>query len=432
MKRSASEWNLKASIIHNLGSWFFALFLLAGYFKADPRLAFIQNHIDVTLLFFGLSISVFVYHGFRNLFAIKIPRNFFWMAVLYILLASCLVGGLLYTQGIEYGSDKAIRFISLTGWAFFGGVLLITDFISLRHFLWALLAISATMAIDALLGYQGVTWIGFTNAFGGDHISLGRTCGLGLLTLIVFFLPTEKKLWIRSILSAIAVLLLWAILSSVALGPMLSLILSLIAFFMLSMRFLPRAKMDRFALQLIVVVLFAAIIIASAGQEFFPTLEYRAQNIMAGKDASSTSRLYLYPAAFDLWAKSPILGGGTGQFGVAVTGDDVQAYPHNIIVEVAAETGLLGVLVLIAMIGFAFSNGFIHLCAQEGLSRIVSRYLLVACCFSLLNAMVSYDINGNKMLFTFMGLLTAIQHFEIPEKMIYGDERDESMGKEKI
>ena len=48
------------------------------------------------------------------------------------------------------------------------------------------------------------------------------------------------------------------------------------------------------------------------------------------------------------------------------------------------------------------------------------RYLLISCCFVFLNAMVSGDINDNRMLFAFVGLLAAANQFrdEKPIKMI--------------
>jgi len=136
--------------------WFFALFLFTGYYKADPRLSFIQTHIDLTLLFLTLSFLVFLYRLLRKPFAQRVPSGFVKEATLFLLLAACLLGGLLITQSKGYGLDKTLRFIVLTGWAFFGTAFLITDYLSLRRFSWAVVTISTLMAIDALFKYPGV------------------------------------------------------------------------------------------------------------------------------------------------------------------------------------------------------------------------------------------------------------------------------------
>lgn len=402
--------SVQAPLIGSVGEWLFALFLFAGYYKADPRLAFIQTHIDITLLFLLLSFLVFLYRALRNSFAQRIPSSFIKVAALFLLLAACLLGGLLYTQSRQYGFDKALRFIILTGWAFFGAGLLIPDFLSLRRFSWALVAISTIMAMDAILGYPGAGQVGFVTAFGSNYIALARASGLGLLATVAFLLPTERRLLVKLCLWIMAALQLWAALSAGARGPVLALILSFLLFFVLSVRGLPRLRIDRFALRLGVAVFFVVIVLAIVGQELFPTLALRTKILVTEGGTSVATRLDLYRAAVGLWAKSPIWGNGTGQFGVAVAGEDMRLYPHNIILELGAETGLIGVLVFITMMGVALAQGFIRLHSGKGLAKTVARYLLVVTSFALLNALVSGDVNDNRMLFALVGLLATTRY----------------------
>ena len=411
---------LSASFIRNMGEWFLALFLLGGYFKADLRLAFIQSHIDMTMLFLVLSCLVFVYRAVRNNFALQFPRSSIWMAALFLLLDACLIGGLLYTKGMQYGFDKAMRFTFLTGWAFFGAILLITNLPSLRRFSWALVTISTALAIDALMGYPGGGQVGFVTALGSNQIALARASGIGLLAIVAFLLPAEKKLWIRLGLFVMAALLLWATLIAGVRGPVLALVVSFILFFGLSMHGFVHLKIDRFAFKLGIVALFVAIVLAFLGPELFPTLALRTNILLTDVGTSASIRLSLFQSAFDQWAASPILGGGTGQFSVALTGEDIRLYPHNLILELGAENGLVGVLAFIIMIAASFANGVTKLYAKNGSLRIVSRYLLISCCFAFLNAMVSGDINDNRMLFFFVGLLAVAGQFseEKPIKMM--------------
>jgi O-antigen ligase len=403
--------SLWATLVKGIGEWFFALFLFAGYYKADPRLAFIQTHLDLTLLFLILSFLVFLHRLLRKPFAQKIPAGFIKVAALFLLLASCLLGGLLISQSTGYGLDKTLRFIVLIGWAFFGTAFLITDFQSLRRFSWAVVIIATVMAIDALLNYPGVGKVAFVSALGSNYIALARAGGFGLLTTLTFLLPTERRPLVRLSLWVMAALQLWATLSAGARGPVLALILAFLFFFALSARGFPRLRIDRFALRLGVVMLFVVIILAAVAQDLFSTLTFRSQILVTEGGTSVATRLDLYRTAIELWADSPIWGSGTGQFGVAVAGEDIRLYPHNIVLELGAETGIIGVLGFVTMIGLAFTKGFICLHSEKGFAKIVARYLLVAGCFALLNAMVSGDINDNRILFTLVGLLTATSRF---------------------
>jgi len=249
-----TKHNAQPPLTKGIGEWVFALFLFAGYYKADPRLSFIQTHIDLTLLFLALSFLVFLYRLLRKPFAQRVPIGFVKVAAFFLLLAACFLGGLLITQSKGYGLDKTLRFIVLTGWAFFGTAFLITDFQSLRRFSWAVITISTMMAIDALLNYPGVGRISFVGVLGSNYIALARACGLGLLTSLVFLLPTERRLLAKLSLWIIAVLQAGGTLSAGARGPVLVLVVSLLLFFALSVGGFPYLKVDRFSWKLGVVL----------------------------------------------------------------------------------------------------------------------------------------------------------------------------------
>lgn len=389
----------------SVGEWLFAMFVFAGYYKADPRLEVIQSHIDITLLFLVLSFLVFLYRDIRSLSLLRLPHNSVNTSLLFLLLAACLFGGLLQTQSHQYGLDKAIRFVFITGWAFFGTLLFMTDILSIKRFSWAIVVISTAMTIDALLGYPGGAQFRFITAFGSNYIALARTGGIGLLTSVIFLLPAEQRRLMRLSLWVIAALQLWATLSAGAKGPVLAFILSLLFFFVMSVRVFPRFKVDRFALRLGVVTLITTVLIGLVGHKLFYTLEFRTKLLATELGDSALMRISLYRSAVNLWASSPILGGGTGQLSVAAAGEDIRLYPHNIILELGAETGFIGVLIFVILIGLALRKGLILLRSKERIVRIIGRYLFVAFCFVLLNAMVSGDINDNRLLFTFTGLL---------------------------
>jgi len=386
-----------------VGPWLFALFLFAGYYKADPRLGFIQHYVDITLLFLFLSGLAFVFRWLKWGLHYSLPRSFARIALLFLLLAVIIVAGALWSGSRGYGLEKAAKFCVLTVWAFWGGALLITDFRAVRSFAWAVATIATVMAIDGILKSPDSRQ--FITAFGSNYIALARGGGFGLLATVGFLLSTESKRVVRLWLWVIAVLQLWATLSAGARGPVLALILSFLVYFAVSLRGFPPLKAERFAVRLGVLILLVVIPIAIAAQELFSTLVSRTAVALSQGGASMLTRLELYRAALGLWAESPIWGHGTGQFAVAVAGADVRSYPHNIVFELGAETGIIGVLIFGIMVGAAFLYGLRCVFRGRGLSKRVARYLLVASCFTLWNAMVSGDINDNRILFTTLGLL---------------------------
>ncbi len=411
-KRGTPAHGVQTSLLKGVGEWFFALFLFAGYYKADPRLAFIQTHIDVTVLFWVLSFCVFLYRVLKEPYAQRIPVRFAKVAALFVLLGACVVGSLFYTESRLYGYDKTLRFIVLTGWAFFGAGFLVPNLTSLKRFSWAIEAIATVMAIDALAGYPGTGRVEFVTGLGSNYIALARAGGLGLLATVAFLLPISRRLLTKLALWGMAALQLWATLSAGARGPVLALILSLVLFFGLSIRGFSPIRVERYALRLGIVLLCAFAVLGVVGEELFSTLTFRTQVLVTEGGSSALTRFSLYREALDLWARSPIWGNGVGQFSIAVIGEDVRLYPHNIILELGAEIGLIGVLVFAMMIGVAFARPLATLGAQKGSARTATRYLLVAFSFTLLNAMVSGDVNDNRMLFTLIALLASVRRFQ--------------------
>lgn len=399
-----------------LGEWFFAFFLFAGYYKADPRIAFIQSRIDITVFFLILSFVVFVYRALVMPYTLLLPRRFAKVTVFFLLLVACIIGSLFYSESAQYGYEKALRFAILTGWAFFGAGFLISDLSSLKRFSWAILTISTMMGIDAIASFPGIGHFGFIRALGSNYIALARASGLGLLILVTFLLPIEQRpLW-KLLLCGLWTLQLWATMSAGARGPVMALILSLALFIALSIRNFPRIRIERYALRFGIIALCIIIVFSFIWQSLFPTLAFRTRILFGEVGASAMERYSLNLEAINLWKQSPIWGLGVGAFSPAVEGADVRSYPHNMIMELGAETGLVGVLIFIAMVWVAIAKPLLTLRTQSGLAKTATRYLLVICCFALINSMVSGDINDNRFLFASIGLIAAVNRFQKSRK----------------
>ena len=70
----------------------------------------------------------------------------------------------------------------------------------------------------------------------------------------------------------------------------------------------------------------------------------------ANSDGSTKERILEWNMAIEAWYDHPIIGGGTGQFGFLWFGYDRAMYPHNFLLELLCENGLIGLLLIVIWI----------------------------------------------------------------------------------
>jgi len=389
----------------------FVLFLFAGYYKADPRFASVQARVDITVLFALLSFSVLACRFARGRLWRRVPRASVRMLLLFILLCMCLLGGVLHPGITGYGFDKAVRFVVLTGWAVWGAALVITDQPSLKRFTWAVAAVGTAMAIDALVGTgtAGAAW--FVTAFGSNYIALARATGLGLITVVTFLLPLTRRHPAKVVLLGMIGVQLLAAARAGARGPVAALALALLLFVFTGFQLLPVLRVERFTLRFCTAALAVVFVVGGILQRIANTLVQRMLVLVSEGGISALTRLEYFSAAMTLWATSPLWGVGTGAFALSQGAFGGRLYPHNIVLELGTETGLIGAGVFAAMIWVAFERGLHFLRRSRAGDRFLARYLLVATAFLLFNALVSGDINDNRMLFVFLALLSGSGRF---------------------
>ncbi|MEM1589752.1 MAG: O-antigen ligase family protein [Thermoproteota archaeon] len=411
--RNQSKYNIR---INDIGIWLFVLFLFAGAYKADPRVAFIQERIDITLLFMSLSLLVSLYLLLKNQLVLRLPARFIKIAFLFTLLAIWLASGLLYSDSKQYGNEKVLKFI-ITGWSLFGVAFLIIDFRSLLSFSWSIAVLSTIMAYDASVNYLRSEGGLFVTAFSSNYIALSRIAGFGFLVITMFLLPVERRKTIRLGLWGLAIWHLWTLLTSGARGPVIALPLSFLIFLLMifSLRISSSVPTGRRTVYIPAVMILALLLVGIFGRELFPILFSRLQSL--GEDQSTLIRRDLYREAIALWLQSPVWGIGTGAFGTAFIGVDKRLYPHNVILELAVETGIIGVFIFAIMMVNVCVKSISMLKSKNGPDEFTARYLTLIYWFAFLNAMVSGDINDNRLLFVCMALLGISDRFSPKREM---------------
>jgi O-antigen ligase len=123
---------------------------------------------------------------------------------------------------------------------------------------------------------------------------------------------------------------------------------------------------------------------------------------------SAAFRLLAWYKAFGFFMQSPLLGIGTGSFKLDLPFTPF-LYPHNLVLEMACENGVIGLLLIILFLSFTFFLGIKTirkaLVFKEKQLAIV---LLAAFTYTAWNAMFSGDISSNESVWLYSGLICAL------------------------
>jgi O-antigen ligase len=157
-----------------------------------------------------------------------------------------------------------------------------------------------------------------------------------------------------------------------------------------------------------------------AGVLFWPSLagpaadRYKRQLLSTDVSRVLGDREYLYEHGASLAASNPISGVGAGGFAYASMVYEENQYPHNIFIEFASEEGILAAG-LFGMLVIAAWRARLH--ASVGVAAPETLFSGALILLFLSEAMVSFDINGNRGLWFALGLAFALPGLEVPRRV---------------
>lgn len=122
-------------------------------------------------------------------------------------------------------------------------------------------------------------------------------------------------------------------------------------------------------------------------------------------DPSAQSRLQMYSDAVRVISQAPVLGHGLGSFGFLVSYVTEGAYPHNLFLEIAVDTGFIGLLLFLCALvptgWYAFSRAW----AKGADWRLV--FIAGLLLETLIRHQASMSVTAAKVLFFALGLANA-------------------------
>lgn len=423
----------------------FVLFLFAGQYKADPRFDWLP--MDATLLFGLINFA-------QGLFLIGVGKvrpnpSGVPMAIAGVIFAAYVIASTGWAAGVYYAQYKAAYIATIGMWCLCAGSLVISSSQQrLTRFLVALMMFSAWIGIECMLFYSHQSQFGQVmqlHAMAGEsaYIGLGRvvTCG-GVLCAVLWMFPQTIRwpLW-RSRAVSFGMMAAFAVIGAMigARGPIVAAVLAIAMVGMLysDSRTTRRLAQNAGRLSLVGVLIAGAILVQKARTGEYPLIVKRCLAFTASSehyDATGQShmRLEIFAEAIRGWTERPLLGHGIGGFSVVWNNSDVRLFPHNLILELLCELGVVG-LALFALIAIAgvHSNRVGWSQTPAGLKAMV----LALAGSAFLNTMTSGDLPDNRLLLFMLGLLAfrapAVQAYPAtqrpramtPAPLAFGDRR---------
>ena len=161
-----------------------------------------------------------------------------------------------------------------------------------------------------------------------------------------------------------------------------------------------RFVLTSFVLTTVLALVVAELAISSAGN--FRTIQ-RFGDLFSesGGGLSASKRLQNWREAALFWFQQPVIGHGNGSWPIIRFGVDTKRHPHNLVLEVLTEYGIVGLVLLAAVVIVACSRITLERLRDEPL--LMCAAMLAASAF--LSALTTSDITENRALFAMLGLL---------------------------
>lgn len=372
-------------------------FVFAGVYKAAWYVAWVP--IDLTLAFGLGATAVAGWLVFRG--GVRVTRAGIAITALFCAFALYAVGSGLWSPSTGYYLSKAFRLVAVTGLATGLAALVVAS--STRRFRYTGLTTVGFIllgVVETLLEYAraGDTAI---YPFGTNYLIVGRVLGLGVVILAGYLLLSRAD---RRFATAAGVALpptVYALLVSGARGPTVATLGAVGFLFVAGVRIgrLPNGPWALGAYAIATGIAgFAGITVA----RHLETIS-RLLWLLDGPGQSLGGRLtYWQRTIAELESATLPLGHGLGSWPVVLGYGDSQHYPHNLILEVGFELGVVGLALLLALFGFGVA---VALREWRGHGRPVHLVLLALFGYMLANTMVTGDLNENRYLFAICGLL---------------------------
>lgn len=374
----------------------FGLFLFAGVYKASPRLSWVPYDLTATFAILTGLVAIGMALAGRIDFWIE---SFVLAGSLAAFIAYALFS-LRWTPDNGYAVEKAFRLASVTSLSFLGCAFVVSQSRTRLHRFLAVTLVLATITAAAtlrLLYLHGPVRI---EPFNTVYLTTGRMIGFGVVIVGTYLLFASTSIWRSLVGFSLFVPLLLAISVLDGRGPFAAALITIgllvpIALVVTPLRYWP--------LRIIPVI--GAVGVIGAVLYYFRDALRLVEKFQAifeeNTDPSYSGRVDHIITGTDVWLSgNTVIGHGLGSWPM-VSGQRAH-WPHNIVIELLVELGLVGAI----LFGFLIVAGLYF--TLDGYNKTLEpEYVIVLAllCYTFLNALVTGNFNDNRFLFAAIGLL---------------------------
>lgn len=290
-----------------------------------------------------------------------------WKVIRWFLLLELLVAlSYLHTSSPEYGATLALKFLTIDLFLFLVPLLLFRDERDLRHFALSMVAFAVPLALYRI-------FIALTSSANAteDITQIGAGHLIGMTILLIVNYPITEKQWLRKLIFLTFPLLTAGLIAADARGPAFA-ALALLALSIVKGQggrfFSGTLAKVGILVMVLAVVGFTVMKMTSTGNRRVNQKRAEIIQLLSGGTPTGgiAARLFGYSGAISGFSRHPLLGLGAGgsraylatyhgPFGL--TGADLELkYPHNIVLQVAAEQGIFGLAVLLAFLWASYKT----------------------------------------------------------------------------
>lgn len=323
------------------------------------------------------------------------------MAVLaYVALITVVAASLSYTPAPQYGGMKVARFLAFDSVVFLAPLVLIRTRQHLQKLLVAFVGFSIVLSARVLIDLVHPSEKLLAGDVDVTRIGDGQLIAIAILICLHY--PLGRWFGRVPTLACLGFLVA-GLMATAARSPVLSLLLVLAASLLIL-----RSWVTALPPRVIIPGILLAMVISAAAVFWMQQLP-AARTKMEEKEAelhSAASGSYLgttgqrvtfYGSALNAFVAKPLLGWGVGGWSVYYYGEDKVGYPHNFVLELAVEQGLLGLAML---------TWFVTAAAKAARKIYAARehefiFLLPVLAFCCLYNMVTGDLENRVLWFWF-------------------------------
>jgi O-antigen ligase len=378
------------------------LYVWVGLYKDQSVVA--SSPVDVTLLL-GLLLIVLCAYRWACGRVKSVPLG---LAAPLVAISALLVVSLSWTPSPGYGGEKAVKFVTLTLLATLAPFFLVQNERDVRrYFSWTvvLAMVTAVFTIINPPADDGRLTIGSEgNTIGISHV----LCTAALILLVGALTDLiVRRGW--AVAGAIGLVAVAAAIGSR--GPLLSLAFALLATGAVWLARVPRKLAP----------VLVAVVAAAAALPFISLPQDSSQRLARAVRDPVTSfrtdpRYDTFSEAVTLIEHHPLVGVGTGGFqSVGTLAVPPEDYPHNMVLEVWAELGLLPLAILLAsvvtLLAGLWRGAWRH--AHDASGRLL--YVLIGfLLFNLFETLLTGDLNENRAFWGVFGLAWLVVQHGVP------------------